>query len=81
MAERRLRAPALRPGAPMAEPEYEYRIWQHDAKWHWQVLTMAHQVVWGAQQVLASGVAPSSIMARSAAFTFCLRRQAGEFSG
>jgi len=50
----------------MPEPTLEYRIWQRGTEWHWQVKA-------GSNDVLASGVAKSSIAARTAAFTYCLQ--------
>lgn len=55
----------------MAEPNLEYRIWQRETEWRWQVM----QVMDGFTQFLASGVAASGGAARIAALAFCLRYQ------
>jgi hypothetical protein len=49
----------------MTEPTLSYRLWQCGAQWHWQVMS-------DLKHVLVSGVAESSVAARSAAFRYCL---------
>jgi hypothetical protein len=52
----------------MAEPTLEYRLWFHDKKWHWQVISQL-------KDVLAAGEAMSSSAARAAAFAYCRKAQ------
>jgi hypothetical protein len=54
----------------MGEPTFDYRIWQRDTEWYWQVMTKL-------KLVLKSGVAQSSAAARIAAFRYCLQSQGG----
>ena len=51
----------------MADPTLKYRIWQRDVEWHWQVVSSDKK------EVLLSGVAATSVAARSAAFQYCLQ--------
>ena len=55
----------------MAETTLTYRIWQDDMVWHWQLISPL-------DGVMASGVAPTSSHARSAAFDACLKHQRDE---
>jgi hypothetical protein len=52
----------------MDEPTLQYRIWQRGMEWHWQVMS-------DLPNILASGIATSSVAARTAALSFCLDRQ------
>ena len=52
----------------MLEPDFAYRIWQRGAEWHWQVILERNNV-------LASGVATTSVAARKAAMGYCLEQQ------
>jgi len=52
----------------MAEKKLEYRIWQRGGEWHWQVM-------FGRQQIAASGTAHTSSAARVAALDYCLHHQ------
>jgi macrodomain Ter protein organizer (MatP/YcbG family) len=53
----------------VAEQNLEYRIWQHAAKWHWQVIELMDDI----RQFIASGVADSARAARIAALKQCLQ--------
>jgi hypothetical protein len=66
-------APACEREFLLAEPTFECHVWQHGAKWHWQVVN-------DFEQVLASGVAENKLAARNAAILKCFQRL-GNHSG
>jgi hypothetical protein len=56
----------------MPDSKFEYRIWQRGSDWHWQVVLES-------KNVLASGVATTSVAARRAAMGYCLEQQDNHF--
>jgi hypothetical protein len=51
----------------MSEPIFVYRMWQRGTEWHWQVLL--------GKNVLVSGFAEDSVVARASAMRYCLEHE------